>query len=103
MGPKALDSNLFIAISKALNECIDVHGPINKHFIGSAAKRIMVELMIDEIVQKMMPSDVELMLNQMGAERSKLRTKWEKKLIKKNKKLTAKLAILHRVVKKLLV
>jgi hypothetical protein len=83
------DSQLWCAVTKALKDCIVAHGPIglqdlpdsNRHdSVGSAAKRIICEIINQKCIENMVPNDVKMMIAQMGARKSKLRTRHERHL-----------------------
>jgi hypothetical protein len=77
----AEESPLWQAIMEAIKECIDHHGPVDKNFAGSAAKRIMRNLIRNKAIEGIIPNDVRMMLAQIGVRKSKYRTKIERHLV----------------------
>jgi hypothetical protein len=94
------DSPFLQAIVRGLKDCIAAHGPIDGKFVPSAAKRIMGQLLKEEALQKLMPNDVMMMVQLLGARKSGFRTKHEVKLRKQCNKMAGKLRVLRKMLKK---
>jgi hypothetical protein len=55
---KDLDGLLWKMISKALRECIAVHGPIDNNFVGSATKRVIRNIVESPNFREQCPDDL---------------------------------------------